>query len=448
MTRLKWFRWFVPGLNIKRWLTLFGLGVGAVIFGLSLMLNYQWISFFEDLVLQYSYLWFGVYDYAVLVAVGVVAIALGTLCMLVGTSKVIKTIIRAIIPEGEGVGDIIFQNMRLQKGPKVVVIGGGTGLSNLLRGLKSYTNNLTAIVTVADDGGSSGRLREDFNMIAPGDLRNCLVALADTESLMENLFQYRFSGKGELSGHSFGNLFLTALTQVYENDVEEALEAASKILKVRGRVIPASTEFIKLSAELEDGTIVHGESNIPHGGSPIKRVFSSPLKPTPEGAALQAIDEADAIILGPGSLYTSIIPNLLIKKIAVHLRASKVPKIYVCNVMTQPGETDGYSVADHIEAIERHGGRGLINTVLVNESTMDQELLKTYEKAGQGPVAIDMDRLSKKKIRTVRANLVSSNNRAIHDHDRLGKVLMDIIYALKTDIEPHVLESYLERNDH
>lgn len=448
MTRLKWFRWFVPGLNIKRWLTLFGLGVGAVIFGLSIMLNYQWISFFEDLVLQYSYLWFGVYDYAVLVAVGVVAIALGTLCMLVGTSKVIKTIIRAIIPEGEGVGDIIFQNMRLQKGPKVVVIGGGTGLSNLLRGLKSYTNNLTAIVTVADDGGSSGRLREDFNMIAPGDLRNCLVALADTESLMENLFQYRFSGKGELSGHSFGNLFLTALTQVYENDVEEALEAASKILKVRGRVIPASTEFIKLSAELEDGTIVHGESNIPYGGSPIKRVFSSPLKPTPEGAALQAIDEADAIILGPGSLYTSIIPNLLIKKIAVHLRASKVPKIYVCNVMTQPGETDGYSVADHIEAIERHGGRGLINTVLVNESTMDQELLKTYEKAGQGPVAIDMDRLSKKKIRTVRANLVSSNNRAIHDHDRLGKVLMDIIYALKTDIEPHVLESYLERNDH
>lgn len=448
MTRKKWFRWFIPGLNIKRWLTLFGLGVGAIIFGLSLMLNYQWISFFEDRVLQYSYLWFGIYDYAVLVVVGVTAIAIGAVMMLIGTSRVIKTIIHAIIPAGEGVGDMIFQNMRLQKGPKIVVIGGGTGLSNLLRGLKTYTNNLTAIVTVADDGGSSGRLREDFNMIAPGDLRNCLVALADKETLMENLFQYRFGGSGALSGHSFGNLFLTALTQVYHDDVEEALEAASKILKVRGRVIPASTEFIKLSAELENGTIVHGESNIPHGGSPIKRVFSDPLRPTPEGAALQAIDEADAVILGPGSLYTSIIPNLLIKKIAVHLRATKVPKIYVCNVMTQPGETDGYSVADHLEAIERHGGRGLINTVLVNESNMDQDLLSSYEEAGQSPVVVDGDRIGSKKIRLVRANLVSSSNRAIHDHDRLGKVLMDIIYALKTDIEPHVLESYLERNDH
>ena len=216
MTRFKWFRWFVPGLNIKRWLTLFGLGVGAVIFGLSIMLNYQWISFFEDLVLQYSYLWFGVYDYAVLVAVGVVAIALGTLCMLVGTSKVIKTIIRAIIPEGEGVGDIIFQNMRLQKGPKVVVIGGGTGLSNLLRGLKSYTNNLTAIVTVADDGGSSGRLREDFNMIAPGDLRNCLVALADTESEDEDAVETE-------SSEIKSNETETMVTEVIEK--EEAQDA-------------------------------------------------------------------------------------------------------------------------------------------------------------------------------------------------------------------------------
>ena len=449
MTRTKWFRWFLPGLNIKRWLALFGLGVGAIIFGISIMLNYQWMSFIEDRILLYSYQWFGVYDYAVLVSVGIVAMLLGVGLMLVGTSRVIKTIVRAIIPDGDGVSDMIFQNMRLQKGPKIVVIGGGTGLSNLLRGLKAYTTNLTAIVTVADDGGSSGRLREDFNMIAPGDLRNCLVALAEKESLMENLFQYRFGGNGELSGHSFGNLFLTALTQVYPSDVEEALEAASKILKVRGRVIPSSTEFIKLSAELEDGRVIHGESNIPHGGSPIKRVFSEPAKPTPEGAALQAIDEADAIILGPGSLYTSIIPNLLIKKIAVHLRAAKVPKIYVCNVMTQPGETDGYSVADHIEAIERHGGRGLINTVLVNDSTgIDEDLVALYKETGATPVVVDDDRIGQKRIRTVRADLVSSTNRAIHDHNRLGKVLMDIIYALKTDIEPHILETYLKRKDH
>ena len=277
--------------------------------------------------------------------------------ILVGTSKVIKTIIRAVLPDPSSkVSDIIFQNIRLDKGPKIVVIGGGTGLSNLLRGLKAHTSNLSAIVTVADDGGSSGRLREDFKMIAPGDLRNCLVALAEQEGVMENLFRYRFEGNNELSGHSFGNLFITALAQVYDGDIEEALEAASKLLRVRGRVIPSSTEFIQLSAELIDGTIVDGESNIPHAGKKIKCVFSSPEHPKPEGAALRAIDEADVIILGPGSLYTSIIPNLLTDKIADHVRASKANKIYIANVMTQPGETSGYTLADHVQAIIDHSG--------------------------------------------------------------------------------------------
>lgn len=448
MLKKRWFRWLAPGLNIKRWLSLFALGVALLILGVSLMMNYQWFSQIEDLILQYSYLWFGLYDYAVLVAIGLGIICLGTICMLVGTSKVIKTIVRAIIPDEDGVSDYIFNNVRLKKGPKIVVIGGGTGLSNLLRGLKSHTDNLTAIVTVADDGGSSGRLRNDFQMIAPGDLRNCLVALADKESLMESLFQYRFQGKGELAGHSFGNLFLTALTQVYDSDVEEALEAASKILQVRGRVIPASTEYIKLKARLEDGRIVEGESKIPHGGSPIQRLYCEPELPEPEGAALQAIDEADAIILGPGSLYTSIIPNLLVDKITEHLEATKVPKIYICNVMTQPGETDGYTVADHVEAIERHSVPGLINTVLVHDSVLDTDLLKVYEGSGAKPVVIDAERLAAKDIRVVKANLVDSESKANHDPQRLGKVLLDIIYALQTDMEPRILEYYLQRNDH
>lgn len=449
MLRKRWFRWLIPGLNIKRWLTLFSLGVGLLIIGISLMFNYQWLSVIEDIVLSYSYTLTGFYNYNVLIMVGLVLIIGGVICMLIGTSKVIKTVLRAVLPDPSSkVSDIIFQNIRLDKGPKIVVIGGGTGLSNLLRGLKVHTSNLSAIVTVADDGGSSGRLRKDFQMIAPGDLRNCLVALAEQEGVMENLFRYRFEGNNELSGHSFGNLFITALAQVYDGDIEEALEAASKLLRVRGRVIPSSTELIKLSAEMMDGSIVDGESNIPHSGKPIRRVFSTPTNPKPEGAALQAIDEADVIILGPGSLYTSIIPNLLTDKIADHVRASKANKIYIANVMTQPGETSGYSLADHVQAIIDHSGVGIIDTVLANDGPLPIQMVEQYSAVGSEPVVIDSKRLKEMGIRTVRATLISADKPAIHDPDRLGKVLMDIVYAMKTDMEPRVLEYYLQRSDH
>lgn len=449
MLRKRWFRWLIPGLNIKRWLALFSLGVGLLIIGISLMFNYQWLSVIEDIVLAYSYTLTGFYNYNVLIMVGFVLIIGGVILMLVGTSKVIKTIMRAVLPDPSSkVSDIIFQNIRLDKGPKIVVIGGGTGLSNLLRGLKAHTSNLSAIVTVADDGGSSGRLRKDFQMIAPGDLRNCLVALAEQEGVMENLFRYRFEGNNELSGHSFGNLFITALAQVYDGEIEEALEAASKLLRVRGRVIPSSTELIKLSAEMMDGSIVDGESNIPHSGKPIRRVFSTPTNPKPEGAALQAIDEADVIILGPGSLYTSIIPNLLTDKIADHVRASKANKIYIANVMTQPGETSGYSLADHVQAIIDHSGVGIIDTVLANDGPLPIQMVEQYSAVGSEPVAIDSKRLREMGIRTVRANLISRDKPAIHDPERLGKVLMDIVYAMKADMEPRVLEYYLQRSDH
>ena len=449
MLRKRWFRWLIPGLNIKRWLALFSLGVGLLIIGISLMFNYQWLSVIEDIVLAYSYTLTGFYNYNVLIMVGLVLIIGAVILMLVGTSKVIKTIMRAVLPDPSSkVSDIIFQNIRLDKGPKIVVIGGGTGLSNLLRGLKTHTSNLSAIVTVADDGGSSGRLRKDFQMIAPGDLRNCLVALAEQEGVMENLFRYRFEGNNELSGHSFGNLFITALAQVYDGEIEEALEAASKLLRVRGRVIPSSTELIKLSAEMMDGSIVDGESNIPHSGKPIRRVFSTPTNPKPEGAALQAIDEADVIILGPGSLYTSIIPNLLTDKIADHVRASKANKIYIANVMTQPGETSGYSLADHVQAIIDHSGVGIIDTVLANDGPLPIQMVEQYSAVGSEPVAIDSKRLKEMGIRTVRANLISRDKPAIHDPERLGKVLMDIVYAMKADMEPRVLEYYLQRSDH
>lgn len=448
MIRMTGFRWLTPGLKLKRWLVVFGIGMFLVVIGVALMLNYQWLSYVEDWFLQMLYEATGSYNYTVLATFGFGAIVLGAILMTIGTKRVGSAVVHAIIPEDtDKVSDYIFQNIRMAQGPKIVVIGGGTGLSTLLRGLKSHTSNLTAIVTVADDGGSSGRLREDFKMIAPGDLRNCLTALAEKEGLMEQLFRYRFGGAGDLAGHSFGNLFLTALTQVLDADIDKALEASSKILKVRGRVIPATVQEISLLAEMEDGTVVAGESQIPKSGKRIKRVFTEPALPRPEGAALRAIDEADAVILGPGSLYTSIMPNLLIDKIADHVRNCKAPKFYICNVMTQPGETDGYTAADHVAALQRLAGDSIIDNVLVNDMPFTDDVINKYKEKGAEPVRVDIDRLDAMGVRTIRANMLKDPGTALHDSERLGKVVMDVVYAMQAGLEPHILEYYLKRED-
>ncbi len=443
------FRWLAPGIRIKRWFLLFGIGVSLLMLGFFLMIDYRWLTWIEDWLLKMSFYMTGSYDYQALVKTGVVAILLGVFIMYWGARKMVKTIVHAIIPdEGNQVSDYIFQNLRLGQGPKIVVIGGGTGLSTLLRGLKTKTSNITAIVTVADDGGSSGRLREDLQMVAPGDLRNCLVALAETEGLMKKLFRYRFGDAGNLSGHSFGNLFLAALTQVLDDDIEGALEASSKILKVRGRVIPATTEKVVLSARMADGTVVRGESQIPKAGQAISRVFMEPGDVHAEGAALQAIDDADVIILGPGSLYTSVIPNILIENIRDHIRAAKAKKLYICNVMTQNGETTGYTVADHVEAIIRHGGKGLVDMVLANDLDYTAEQLEEAASRNTKPVRIDDNRLRQLGVRVVRANLTNKENEFTHDPMRLSKVIMDIVYAMQSDVDPRILEYYLQRQDH
>lgn len=264
---------------------------------------------------------------------------------------------------------------------------------------------------------------------------------------MEQLFRYRFGGEGDLAGHSFGNLFLTALTQILDEDVDKALDASSKILKVRGRVIPASTQNIVLMAEMEDGSIVAGESQIPTVQKRIKRVFTEPALPQPQGAALQAIDEADAIILGPGSLYTSIMPNLLIDKIAEHIKASKAPKLYICNVMTQPGETDGFTAADHVAALQKMAGLGIVDTAIVNDVPFDDAVIEKYKAVGAEPVKVDTDKLASLGVRTVRAGLIQHPETAVHDPERLGKIVMDVIYAMQSGLEPHILEYYLKRED-
>lgn len=442
---MRLFRWLHPGLHIKRWLFLFGLGMMATSFGLVLTFNYQWLGQIEEFMFRLLYETTGHYNYTVLATIGIIVLILGVCIMGLATRRLIRTMLGVVIPNESGnISDLILSNLKLSKGPKVVVIGGGTGLSVMLRGLKTKTYNITAIVTVADDGGSTGRIRQDLDIIAPGDLRNCLVALADKEGLMEKLFAHRFGGSGNLTGHSFGNLFIAALIEVL-GDVEEAMDATSKVLKVRGKVIPATAEKVSLNAELEDGRVIHGESQIPHAHGKIKRVFTTPAQPQAIQSAVQAIKDANTIVFGPGSLYTSVIPNLCVPEIAAAVCQSKAKKIYICNVMTQPGETDGYSVADHVRAINRQVGQSVIDFVLANKSEINPAMLEKYASVGSQPVTIQKKDISQTGAILISADLVDQNTGVTHDTKKLANVLFDLINALRTDLSPELLQYYLKR---
>ena len=369
-------KWLYPGMKFKRWLLLFAVGVFLVSLGLALVFNYKYLDQIEEAIFRFVYMWRGSYDYTATALVGTVIVLLGAAIMLVATRFVIRSVILVLLPENSGnLVDLIYEKRMLGRGPSIAVIGGGHGLSVLLRGIKEATSNVTAIVTVADDGGSSGRLREELGIIPPGDLRNCLVALADTEPLMEKLFQYRFRGESALAGHSFGNLFIAAMNEV-TGDMETALVEASKVLAVKGRVLPASQEHVRLDAVMEDGTVVEGESRIPEARKKIRRVRLFPEHALAVGAALEAIRTADAVILGPGSLYTSILPNLLVDGMAETLRRSRAVKIYICNVMTQPGETDGYTASMHVKAILEHAGKGVVDYVLVQAGKISEKMIQ------------------------------------------------------------------------
>lgn len=278
------------------------------------------------------------------------------------------------------------------KRKRIVVIGGGTGLSTLVRGLKTHSFDITAIVTVADDGGSSGRLRDDYDIPPPGDVRNVIAALSDVEPLVEQMFQYRFTNSNDLGGHSLGNLMLTALTDI-TGDFSHAIAEMSKVLNVHGKVIPAANKKVTLHAELQDGTSIQGESKISDATNPIKRVFLTPQNIQPLPAAIRAINRADYILIGPGSLYTSIIPNLLVKEIGEAVVRAKAKKIYICNLMTQKGETIGYSAADHVAAIHRHVGHAFIESILINNEELPQPIKESYKEENAEPVRFDIERL-------------------------------------------------------
>ncbi len=351
--------------------------------------------------------------------IGIIMIVLGLSLGYFSTLKFFWTIVTWLVKYER------FRNGKGGKGPKIVVIGGGTGLGTILRGLKEITPHLTAIVTVADDGGSSGRLRREFGILPPGDIRNCLVAMADIEPLMERLFQYRFTGSSNFAGHNFGNLFLAAMTEI-TGDFEVAIKESSKVLAVRGQVLPATPEHVVLKAELIDGRIITGESEIPKAKTPIKRVYLEPAgcKPVPE--AVVALKEADIIILGPGSLYTSVIPNLLVAEIADAVRNSTAVKIYVCNAMTQPGETDNYSASQHLQAIIDHAGPGLVDIALVNTETITTEILERYTEEGAKPVRVDLDAITDLGITPLAVEVITKNNLIRHDASKLAQIIFGL----------------------
>lgn len=310
---------------------------------------------------------------------------------------------------------------------KVVVIGGGTGLSVLLRGLKTTSLDITAIVTVADDGGSSGRLRNELHIPPPGDIRNVLIALSEAEPLFESLMQYRFQNGNGLIGHSVGNLLIAAMADI-SGDFVSAIKEFSRVLNVKGQVLPAANQSIVLNAMMTDGTVVAGESKIPLSNKKIQRVFLTPenIEPLPE--AVEAIRHADLIVLGPGSLYTSILPNLLVPGITKAITEAQAKKVYVCNIMTQHGETDGYTASDHAEALIKHVGSTFIDTIVVNDASIPDKVAEKYALEGAKPVVYDKDKLDSFGLEIIHDKIIQYDQMIIrHDAKRMSEILLSVM---------------------
>lgn len=407
-------RWLYPGIHIKRWLALMFLGLLIIGLGFGYVLREAYDTYsFPDIVYYLTLQFVPRYVRAALFAI------VGVGAVVYGFYRLNRSLLEAMKPAGDdrSVLEMLQEYNRRKNGPRVVAIGGGTGLSTLLRGLKTHTANITAIVTVADDGGSSGRLRRELGVLPPGDFRNCIAALADAEPLMTSLFQYRFGQGSGLEGHSFGNLFIVAMSGVVGN-FEQAIKESSRVLRVQGQILPSTLANLTLMAEMEDDATVEGESSITHAPGGIRRVFLEPGDAEAYPEAVQALLEADLIILGPGSLYTSIMPNLLVSGITDAVRSSRATRVYVCNVATQPGETDGYTIADHVAAIERHVGTGLFQFVLANE----RDDARFPEEWGVTP--IQAGTLPGDGPKLVFADVVNEDNRLRHDPAKLAAALM------------------------
>jgi uncharacterized cofD-like protein len=323
----------------------------------------------------------------------------------------------------------------LRSAPRIVSIGGGTGLSTLLRGLKKYPISLSVIVTVTDDGGSSGRLREELRVLPPGDIRNCMIALSEDENLMARLFRFRFNSDGSLHDHSFGNLFLTAMAGV-TGDFAEAVKLTSEVLAIKGVIYPSTNSNVSLLAEMDDGTWIEGETRITAARRRIRRIQLNPFDAHPLPEALLAIQEADIITLGPGSLYTSLIPNMLVREMIAAITASRAVKIYIQNIMTQPGETEKLSAADHVEALADHCSGILFSNVLMNCGQPSEEMLRRYSAEHAELVAMDSDRLRALQLNVLERDLLAEDGNIRHDPDRLARAVLEMAGVKDDDGKP------------
>lgn len=407
--------WLIPGLQVKRWFAMIFLGTLFMTIGFLILCDikpvFYTMQFIKKVAMNVSTEW-----------TAFAIIMFGAGIFFKGWQKTNLSMLG--MKDDTSMLEALYRRRKLNRGPKIVAVGGGTGLSMLLRGIKNITNNITAVVTVGDDGGSSGRLREDMGILPPGDIRNCIAALADDENLITKLFQYRFKSGEGLEGHSFGNLFLTALCAI-TGDMVRAVKESSNVLSIRGRVLPSTLDDMKLVAEMEDGRIIHGESNIPEAHGKIKRLFTDPSHCHALEDVITAIKDADLIILGPGSLYTSVIPNLLISEISQEIAKSHAKKIYVCNIMTQPGETDNYSASDHVRALMQHANsKNIIDAVLVNDF-IPCNLAKKYEMAGSYPVKLDLENLKKLGVKMFPKKLIEDSREGLvrHSSNRVARAI-------------------------
>lgn len=399
-------KWLYPGIGIKRWALLSFFGV------LLLVL--------ENKIFRPGDFW------GIQILDAVINIS-GIIILILGIKRIMRSFMGALAPGGSELVDILYQKKHLSRGPRIVTIGGGTGLAVLLTGLKEYTSNISAIVTVADDGGSSGRIRQEFDILPPGDIRNCLVALADAPALMRDLFQFRFETSSDLKGHSFGNLFITVMTRL-TGDFEKAIKETSKVLALRGQVIPSTLNNVVLVAQYKDGSTMVGENNIPKSNKTISRVGLDPEYPQATPDAIKAIKEAQVIVLGPGSLYTSIIPNLLIREIADAIVSSPAVKVYISNVMTQPGETDGYAVSDHIKALTTHSHPRILDYCVVNSGGVSEDILKRYSEQGATVVLNDRKKVESMGYRVIEDDFGIIEGGAIrHDPVKLAKIILGLL---------------------
>ncbi len=413
---MNFLKWFYPGMGVKRWITVCVVGLSfLVIVALSAVKSFSQISIF-------------------LASISMAFLIFGIFLVIIGIRNILKVFVKTLAPQNENdLVNAIYEKRQervLGQAPRVVVVGGGTGLSTLLQGIKKFTTNIVAIVTVTDTGGSSGRLRDELGMLPPGDIRNCLVALADQEQLISDLFQYRFEDGSGLKGHSFGNLFIAALSKITGN-FDQAIKESSKVLAIRGSVIPSTLDKVGLHAKFTDGSAADGEVSIVDVRKPISRLSLNPSNCSPTQEAVDAIENADLIILGPGSLYTSILPNLLIPGIVDKISASSACKLYISNVMTQPGETEKFTVKNHLDVLKKHTHSKIVNGCVVNTAPVPEELVKKYADSNSEPVKVDTATIEREGVKVFAEDIAKVDGQVRHDPDKLASFIFEIYEAEK-----------------